>query len=119
MTPSSQLKAGTEPRKPRRNDAFTQAGAQPLCSVLLETGPLNYWLFMGPRQPPPAGSSWCRVIALLTVNATFHSSGEQLGCSTHPNIHLPTCDLRVFRAGLVNVGEVPELAPMWNGQLWG
>lgn len=31
MTPSSQLKAGTETRKRRRNDAFTQAGAQPLC----------------------------------------------------------------------------------------
>lgn len=31
MTPSSRLKAGTEPGKRRRNDAFAQAGAQPLC----------------------------------------------------------------------------------------
>lgn len=36
MTPSSQLKAGAEPRKRRRDDAFTQAGAQPL------------WLFSPP-----------------------------------------------------------------------
>lgn len=103
MTPSSHLKAVTEPRKQGgMMHSHRLVRSRSVCLVLL-----------GNWTTQLQNSTTKRHRILSRILHLFLHSRQSRTSAIRP------VDLRVFPTGVVNVGEFSELSRMWNGQLWG